>query len=78
MYLDVKIGKRGEVVIPAFVRKRFKLKPGGRVKLDVKDDSVTFVAVKQDAVNWFRETARKYGMSHREIIYGDKLYEEGF
>ena len=78
MYVDVKMGKRGEIVIPVFVRRSLKLKEGGTVKLRVEDNSFSVVSQKQDFMSWLRETRKKEGMPHDQIIYGDKLYEEEF
>lgn len=78
MYVDVKMGKRGEIVIPAFVRRSLKLKEGGTVKLKVEDNSVSFSAARKDVVAWFREVARTEGIPKEKLIYGDKLYEEVF
>ncbi len=78
MYIDIKMSKKGEIVIPAFVRKQFKLREGGSVRLDVERDSVRFVTPNKNVVAWMREYAKKHSRSTDQIISGDELYEEEF
>ncbi len=76
MYVDVKMSKKGEIVIPVFVRRQFKLQEGSSVRLEVEKDSVRFVTPKKDIVAWMREHAKKYGKPTNEILWGHDVEEE--
>ncbi len=76
MYIDVKMSKKGEIVIPAFVRKQFKLQEGGNVRLEVEKDEVRLVAPKKDIVGWIREHAKKHGKPSNQILWGKEVEEE--
>lgn len=62
MFLDVKTGKKGELVIPTVVHKKFGIEPV------VKDPNV------MDRIRKLAKTTRIKG----KIIYGDALFEDGF
>ena len=76
MYVDVKMSKKGEIVIPVFVRKQFKLQEGGSVRLEVEKDSVRFVTPKKDVVSWMREHAEKHGKHTSEILLSQDVEDE--
>ena len=78
MYLDAKIGKHGEIVIPSFVRKKFKLKKGEHVKLNVTDDGFEVMTKHGGIADKMRATAKKEGVPKQKILMGDELYEEVF
>ena len=78
MYLDVKLGKKGEVVIPVLIRRMLKLQEGDKVRLNVSQNKVEFVAPARDVVAYFREIARREGIPKSRLLYGDRLYEEVF
>lgn len=77
MFVNVKVGKRGEIVIPVAIRKAMGVTPGGEVGLRMGEKSIEITAKNPNVVNEFREMARKYGLPPGKIIYGDALYEEG-
>ena len=78
MYLNLKIGKRGEVVIPAIVRRKYKLKQGGTLRLKAEENSLSLVFSKEGFITWLKETAKNQGMQKNKLVYGDRLYEEVF
>ena len=77
MFVDVKVGMRGEIVIPAFVRKKLKIKPGQSVKMEVNEDSAIIRKPVEDVMTFIRAFNRKHGMARKDILVGDALYEEG-
>ncbi len=78
MYLDVNMGKHGEIVIPAIVRKKFKLKAGDSMILNVTDDRIEMLTKTASAVDRMRAIAKKIGMKSEDILQGDELYEQVF
>ena len=78
MYVDVKMSKKGEIVIPAFIRRQFKLQEGGNVRLAVEKNAVQIVAPQTNFIVWLKETAKKEAIPFENIIVGDKLYEDDF
>ncbi len=78
MYIDVRVGKRGEVVIPAFIRKMLKLKPGEQLAVTAAENKIEFLLKRGDVVKTFLETANKANVKPEKMIYGDKLYEKEF
>ncbi len=75
MYLDVKVGMRGEIVIPSFVRKKLKIKPGGSVKMEVTEDSAIIKKPEEEVMASIREFNKKHGVRGK-IVTGNRLYEE--
>ena len=67
MYVDLKIGKRGEIVIPAFIRKKFRLDYGGKLRAKVEENSLEFQLGESDALAVAREMSKRSGLSDKEI-----------
>lgn len=78
MYVDVLIGKRGEIVIPAFIRRILKLKPGESVSLTVSENRIEVIPKHPNVVEQLRILAQKSGLRADQIVHGDRLYEEAF
>lgn len=78
MYFKLKAGKRGEVVIPAILRRKYGIAPGKLLKLQARERTLEFVFESGDVVQNFREIAAREKMASKELVYGDRLYEEGF
>ncbi len=81
MRIKVKLGDKGQIVIPKAVREYLGLHPRGYAELEVKDKSLEIKPVSQkDIVKEWREIAKKHGgdLEKMGLIYGDKLYEEEF
>lgn len=78
VYIDIKLGKRGEIVIPAFIRKKYKLTSGRKIKFDMKDDKLELVVTDDKVIQRLRDIAKKEGIRADKIVYGDKIYEEEF
>ena len=59
--IDVRIGKRGQVVIPAEVRRRFRLRDGDALELTIDEDEHRLVLkpIPAHRVERFRQAAAK-------------------
>jgi len=77
MFVNVKVGKRGEIVIPAAIRKAMGITPDSQVGLHMGEKSIEITAKNPNAVDELRKIAKKYGVPADKIVYGDALYEEG-
>ena len=78
MYLNVPVGKRGEIVIPSILRKRLGILPGNQVKLGLMDDHIEITAKSPEALADFERIAMSEGIIAKKLAYGDRLYEELF
>ena len=79
MYIDLNIGKKGEIVIPASIRRQYRIQEGQTIKLKAEENQLIFILKDPNVVNWFRQiSAKEGGIPKKKLIYGDKLYEEVF
>jgi len=79
--IKVKLGDKGQLVIPKIVRECVGLKANGSALLEVKDNYIEIRPISAvDLVQRSRERAKKYGGDIKKLgwIYGDRLYEEVF
>ena len=78
--LKLKLGTKGEIVIPKKIREHLGLSRDKVVILEVKDNSIEIKpAASEDLVKRWEETAREEGTNvSKNFIYGDKLYEDVF
>lgn len=79
MRLRVKLGDKGQLVIPKVVRDSVGLKVNRPAILEVKEKSVEIRPFpNEDLVQRARERAKKYGGDLKKLgwVYGDRLYEE--
>ena len=81
MRIKVKLGDKGQLVIPKVVRESVGLKVNGGALLEVKENVIEIRPLSgEDLVQRSRERAMKYGgdIKKQGWVYGDKLYEEVF
>ncbi len=81
MRIRVKLGDKGQLVIPKVVRESVGLKANGSAILEVKENVIEIRSLPADDwVKKARQSAEKYGGDVRKLrwVYGDKLYEEVF
>ena len=81
MRIKVKLGEKGQLVIPKVVRESVGLRENKPAILEVKEKKIEIRPFpEEDLVKKARERANKYGGDLVELgwIYGDKLYEEVF
>ena len=82
MRIKVRLGDKGQLVIPKVVRESVGLKENGSALLEVKENVIEIRPLSSGG-NWVenaRQMAEKYGGNIRKLgwVYGDKLYEEEF
>ncbi|MBI2144415.1 AbrB/MazE/SpoVT family DNA-binding domain-containing protein [Candidatus Woesearchaeota archaeon] len=79
MIIKVKLGGKGQVVIPKIVRESIGLRENSTALLEVKEKKVEIRPLSaEDIVEKASEMARKYGGNVSKWIFGDRLYEEEF
>ncbi|MEM3004969.1 MAG: AbrB/MazE/SpoVT family DNA-binding domain-containing protein [Candidatus Bathyarchaeia archaeon] len=79
MRIKIRLGEKGQLVIPKVVREHVGLHERGYAVIEVKERSLEIKQIaKKDVVKEWREIAEKHGgdMSRMKFIYGDRLYEE--
>jgi AbrB family looped-hinge helix DNA binding protein len=74
--LKVRVGPKGQIVIPKSVRDVLGVKPNDFVLVDVIDGKATLESLQVDPVKTLAEIAKLHGVKSRELVWGDKLYEE--
>ncbi|MBS7626587.1 AbrB/MazE/SpoVT family DNA-binding domain-containing protein [Candidatus Bathyarchaeota archaeon] len=70
---EMKVGPKGQVVIPKALRKALKIHPGSKVIFRLEGDRVVLQKLDIDAVSLFERIAKK-GPSIKQI--STHLYEE--
>ncbi|MDA4112088.1 MAG: AbrB/MazE/SpoVT family DNA-binding domain-containing protein [Thaumarchaeota archaeon] len=81
MRIRIKLGAKGQIIIPKIVRDSVGLVENGPAILEVKEKTIEIRPLPaKDLIERARERARKHGADIKKSgwIYGDKLYEEVF
>ena len=81
MRIRVRLGDKGQIVIPKIARESVGLVENGPAILEVKDKAIEIKPLPaKDLAERAKERARKYGADIKKSgwIYGDRLYEEVF
>ncbi|MCP8308659.1 MAG: AbrB/MazE/SpoVT family DNA-binding domain-containing protein [archaeon] len=81
MRIKVKLGEKGQLVIPKVVRESVGLRENKPAILEVKEKRIEIRPfLEEDLVKKAKERVKKYGGDLKKLgwIYGDKLYEEVF
>ena len=81
MRIKVKLGEKGQLVIPKVVRDSVGLRVNKPAVLEVKEKKIEITPFpEEDLVEKSKARAKKYGGDIRKLgwVYGDKLYEEVF
>jgi len=73
----MKVGPKGQVVIPRAIRKALKIEPGSKVTLTLEDNKVILEKPAFDAVAVFRRIAKEinYNKEVDPHAYEEKLEE---
>jgi len=74
--LKVRVGPKGQIVIPKAIRDNLGINPNDVVLVDLEGGKATVETVCQDPVEVLTEIARLHGVKSSELVWGDKLYEE--
>jgi len=76
--LKLKLGTKGELVIPKKVREYVGLSRGKPVLLELEGKSIRIRTTDDDIVKRWEEFAKRHRVDVSKWTYGDKLYEEVF
>ena len=76
MKLKVRVGPKGQIVIPKSVRDSLGIKPNDILLVDLDDSKATLEAIHANPLEVLAEIARTYGVKSSELVWGDKLYEK--
>jgi AbrB family looped-hinge helix DNA binding protein len=71
---EMKVGPKGQVVIPRTMRKALKIEPGSRVLFRLEDDTLILKKPAFDAVAVFRKIAQQ--INYNKKIDPHEAYEE--
>jgi len=76
----VKLGERGQLVIPKVIRESLGLVENRMVILEVKDKVIEIKPFSAEEIveRWEKMSEKEGGDVSKDFIYGDKLYEEVF
>lgn len=78
MIIQLKIGTRGEIVIPKKIRESMGFERDKIILLEMKDKIIQLHQAETDIVKECEERAKRANVDVSKWIYGDKLYEEIF
>jgi len=76
--LKIKIGSKGEIVIPKKIREFIGLSKNREVILEIKEKCVVIKPNQENILKRLEERANKNKQKPSKWVYGDKLYEEVF
>lgn len=77
--IKVKLGSKGQLVIPKVIRESLGLTENIILILEVKDKKIEIRPLEEDVLDKWEDIAKREGVDvSKEILYGDKLYEEVF
>lgn len=75
----VRVGSKGQLVIPKIVRTSLGLTEDSYVTLEVKDKCVEIKPLQEEFAAKWDQLRQKEGLNvAKKMIYGDRLYEEVF
>lgn len=77
--VKIKVGSRGQLVIPKVIRESLGFSGNKYIILEVKDKTLEIKTLDDGIVNKWKEIAEREGLDvSKELVYGDRLYEEVF
>ena len=77
--IKVKLGSKGQFVIPKVVRESLGLTENRPLILEVKDKVVEIKPLREDVLKEWEDVIKKEGTEvSKKLVYGDRLYEEVF
>jgi len=77
--VKIKVGSRGQLVIPKVIRESLGLSENKHVVLEVRDKTLEIKTLDEGIVKKWKEIAEREGLDvSKELVYGDRLYEEVF
>ncbi|MBI4438541.1 AbrB/MazE/SpoVT family DNA-binding domain-containing protein [Candidatus Woesearchaeota archaeon] len=79
MIIKLKLGDKGQLVIPKVVRDSIGLSPSKHAILEVKNKKIEIRPLtEQDVVKAAEDRAKRAGADVSRWVYGDRIYEEEF
>ena len=78
MEITLKVGPKGQIVIPKFIRENLGILEKGNVTLSVSEKTVSLKSAQKDIVTEWQAQAEKTHKDVSKWIHGDSLYEEEF
>jgi len=77
--IKVKLGDKGQLVIPKVVRESIGLVENSIIVLDVKDKAIEIKALDANVPQKWQAVAEREGLDvTKRLVYGDKLYQQVF
>ena len=76
--LKLKLGSKGEILIPKKIREQLGFTRNKTIILEIKEKSVELKTSDDNIAKKWEERAKKYKVDTSKLIYGDKLYEDVF
>lgn len=79
--IRVKLGSKGQVVIPKVIRESIGLRENQEAVIEVREKYIEIRPVEnRNIAREWREIAHKHGgdLAKMKFVYGDKLYEDIF
>lgn len=76
MKLKVRVGPKGQIVIPKAIRDSLGINPDDVVLVDLEGEKATLEMVRESPIEVLAEVARLYGVKSSELVWGDRLYKE--
>ena len=77
--IKVKLGGKGQLVIPKVIRETLGLIENTIIVLEVKEKSVEIKTLDEEIPKKWRAIAKAEGLNvTKGLMYGDKLYEQVF
>jgi AbrB family looped-hinge helix DNA binding protein len=75
MKLKVKVGPKGQIVIPKHIRESLAIKPGDEVLLDIEGERAIIEPLRRNPLEVLLEISKQVGGKSSELVWGDRLYE---
>lgn len=72
----MKVGPKGQIVIPKSIREKMGILPNDVVLLDMEGEKAVVESISPDPVEILADIARKVGAKSSDLMWGDRLYAE--
>ena len=78
--MKTKVGARGQIVIPKIIRESLGITQNKTVVLSIEEKKLIVIpSVEEDILKRWEENSKKRGCNvSKDMVYGDKLFEEIF
>ncbi|MBI4144654.1 hypothetical protein HY493_00415 [Candidatus Woesearchaeota archaeon] len=76
--MQLRIGQKGEIVIPKKIREALGLSRDRPVLLEVRDKTIHLRTTAEDIITQWEAQAKRINLKPKDLVYGDRLYEDVF